>query len=68
VVLRTSHTASLRLRLYQAIFRYTATQKWTSKCKRPAAYELLAPIYGWFIEGFDTADRRATQALLKDLS
>jgi hypothetical protein len=31
------------------------------------ARELLAPIYGWFTEGFDTADLREVQALLADL-
>jgi hypothetical protein len=29
---------------------------------------LLAPIYGWFIEGFDTADLREAKALLAELS
>jgi len=28
---------------------------------------LLAPIYGWFTEGFDTADVRAAKALLEEL-
>jgi hypothetical protein len=35
---------------------------------RRAAYELLAPIYGWFTEGFDATDLQAAQALSKDLS
>src|SRR5262245_46153139 len=29
---------------------------WQQQGKRQEAYELLAPIYGWFTEGFDTAD------------
>jgi predicted ATPase len=29
---------------------------------------LLAPIYGWFTEGFDTADLREAKALLDELS
>jgi predicted ATPase len=29
---------------------------------------LLAPIYGWFTEGFDTADLREAKALLEELS
>ena len=29
---------------------------WQRQGKRAAAHELLAPIYGWFTEGFDTAD------------
>jgi predicted ATPase len=29
---------------------------WQSQDKRRDAYDLLAPVYGWFSEGFDTAD------------
>jgi hypothetical protein len=29
---------------------------WQHQGKRTAAHALLAPIYGWFTEGFDTAD------------
>ena len=32
------------------------------------AYELLAPIYGWFTEGFDTADLQEAKALLTELA
>jgi predicted ATPase len=32
------------------------------------AHELLAEIYGWFTEGFDTADLREAKALLEELS
>jgi predicted ATPase len=35
--------------------------------KRAHAYELLAPIYGWFTEGFDTADLQEAKALLEEL-
>jgi hypothetical protein len=31
------------------------------------ASELLAPVYGWFTEGFDTADLKAAAALLTEL-
>ena len=31
------------------------------------AFELLAPIYDWFTEGFDTADLKDTKALLDEL-
>ena len=33
-----------------------------------AARKLLAPIYGWFTEGFDTADLKDAKALLEELS
>ena len=40
----------------------------SSQGKRAAAHELLAPIYGWFTEGFDTADLQEAKALLEELS
>jgi predicted ATPase len=36
--------------------------------KRDEAHALLAPIYGWFTEGFDTADLQEAKALLEALS
>ena len=36
--------------------------------QRQVAYDLLAPIYGWFSEGFDTPDLRNARALLDDLT
>ena len=41
---------------------------WQSQGKRSEAYDLLAPVYGWFTEGFDTADLQEAKALLEDLS
>ena len=41
---------------------------WQRQGKRTAADELLAPIYGWFTEGFDTADLQEAKALLEELS
>ena len=35
--------------------------------KRAEAHELLAPVYGWFTEGFDTADLQEAKALLDEL-
>ena len=40
---------------------------WQQQGKRAAARELLAPIYGWFTEGFDTADLQEAKALLEEL-
>jgi hypothetical protein len=40
---------------------------WQQQGKRAEAYELLAPIYNWFTEGFDTADLQEAKALLEDL-
>jgi predicted ATPase len=36
--------------------------------KRDEARELLAPIYSWFTEGFDTADLQEAKALLEEVS
>jgi len=41
---------------------------WQCQGKRSAAYELLAPIYHWFTEGFDTADLQEAGALLEALA
>jgi class 3 adenylate cyclase/predicted ATPase len=41
---------------------------WQQQGKRTEAYELLAPIYGWFTEGFDTADLQEAKALLEALA
>jgi predicted ATPase len=41
---------------------------WQQQGKRAEAYDLLAPIYGWFTEGFDTADLQEAKALLAELS
>src|SRR5262245_4396289 len=40
---------------------------WQQQDKRAEAYERLAPIYGWFTEGFDTADLQEAKALLGEL-
>jgi predicted ATPase len=41
---------------------------WRDQNKRDEARELLAPVYGWFTEGFDTIDLNAAKALLEQLS
>jgi predicted ATPase len=40
---------------------------WQSQDKRQDAYNLLAPVYNWFTEGFDTADLKDAKALLNEL-
>jgi predicted ATPase len=39
---------------------------WQQQGKHAEAYDLLAPIYGWFTEGFDTADLQEAKALMED--
>jgi hypothetical protein len=41
---------------------------WQSQGKRQEAYELLAPVYDWFTEGFDTKDLLDAKALLDELA
>jgi predicted ATPase len=41
---------------------------WRDQGKRNEARELLAPVYGWFTEGFDTRGLKEAKALLGELS
>jgi predicted ATPase len=62
-VARRQDAKSLELRAATSLSRL-----WQQRGKRTAAHELLAPIYSWFTEGFDTADLREAKALLEELS
>ena len=41
---------------------------WGEQGRRAEARDLLAPVYGWFIEGFDTADLKEAKTLLEQLA
>jgi predicted ATPase len=41
---------------------------WYDQGKRHQAHDLLAPVYGWFTEGFDTLDLKQAKALLDELA
>jgi predicted ATPase len=41
---------------------------WLKQGRRSEAHDLLAPLYGWFTEGFDTADLKDAKALLDELA
>jgi class 3 adenylate cyclase/predicted ATPase/ABC-type transport system involved in cytochrome c biogenesis ATPase subunit len=41
---------------------------WRAQSRRREAYDLLAPVYGWFTEGFDTAALKDAKALLDELA
>jgi class 3 adenylate cyclase/predicted ATPase len=62
-VARQQQAKALELRAAMSLARL-----WQQQGKRDAARELLAPIYGWFTEGFDTADLQEAKALLEELS
>jgi len=54
---------SLELRAVMSLSRL-----WQSQGKKEEAHEMLAEIYGWFTEGFDTKDLQEAKALLGELS
>ena len=56
---RESRTRSLELRAVTSLARL-----WHDQGKRQEARNLLAPIYNWFTEGFDTVDLKGAKALL----
>ncbi len=58
-VARRQEAKSLELRAATSLSRL-----WQQQGKRQEAYDLLAPVYGWFTEGFDTADLIEAKALL----
>ncbi len=41
---------------------------WQKQGKKQEARQLLAEVYGWFTEGFDTADLKEAKTLLEELS
>jgi predicted ATPase len=41
---------------------------WRDQGRRTEGHDLLAPVYGWFTEGFDTADLKDAKALLDELA
>jgi predicted ATPase len=56
------HAKSWELRAATSLARL-----WQQQGKRQEAHDLLAPVYGWFTEGFDTADLQDAKALLDAL-
>jgi predicted ATPase/class 3 adenylate cyclase len=61
-IARRQQAKSLELRTAMSLSRLWQRQ---GKCKE--AHDLLAPIFGWFTEGFDTVDLQEAQALLEEL-
>jgi predicted ATPase len=48
--------------------KYEAARLWRDQGKVQQARELLAPVYGWFTEGFNTRDLKEAMALLEELA
>ena len=61
-VARKQQAKSWELRAAMSLARH-----WRSQGRREEARELLAPVYGWFTEGFDTHDLKEAKALLDEL-
>jgi predicted ATPase len=62
-IARQQQTKSCELRAAMSMARL-----WRDQGKRDEAGELLAPVYGWFTEGFDTLDLKEAKALLEELA
>ena len=62
-VARRQEAKSLELRAAMSLSRL-----WQQQGKQAEARALLAPVYGWFTEGFDTADLQEAKALLEELT
>ena len=63
VVAREQQAKSWELRAAMSMARL-----WRDRGKRDEARDLLAPVYGWFTEGFDTLDLKEAAALLEELA
>ena len=62
-VARRQEAKSLELRAAMSLSRL-----WQQQGKHQEAHDLLAPVYAWFTEGFDTADLQEAKVLLEELS
>ncbi|HEV8713013.1 MAG TPA: hypothetical protein VGX03_09315, partial [Candidatus Binatia bacterium] len=62
-IARQQQAKSLELRATVSLARL-----WQQQGKQKEAHEVLAEIYGWFTEGFDTKDLQEAKALLEELS
>jgi predicted ATPase len=62
-IARQQQAKSLELRAAMSL-----SHLWQRQGKQAEAHDLLAPIYGWFTEGFDTADLQEAKALLGTLT
>ena len=61
-IARSQNARSWELRAATSLARL-----WAGQGKRAQAHDLLAPVYGWFTEGLDTADLQDAKALLDEL-
>ena len=57
-----------KARLLELRAAMSLARLWRDQGKAQQARELLAPVYGWFTEGFDTLDLKEAKALLEELA
>jgi predicted ATPase len=62
-VARHQSAKSLELRAVMSLSRL-----WQQQGKKAEAHQMLAEIYGWFTEGFETKDLQEAKALLEELA
>ena len=55
-------------KLYELRAASSLARLWRDQGKRDEARDLLAPVYDWFTEGFDTLDLKEAKALLDELA
>jgi predicted ATPase len=55
-------------KLFELRAAMSMARLWRDQGKRDEARELLAPVYGWFTERFDTRDLKEAKALLEELA
>ncbi len=63
-----SIAAAQEARMWELRASTSLARLWRDQGKRTEARDLLAPIYGWFTEGFDTPDLKEAKALLDELA
>jgi predicted ATPase len=62
-IARQQHARSLELQAAMSLSRL-----WLRQGRRDTAHQVLAEVYGWFTEGFETVDVQQARALLAELA
>ncbi len=62
-----AHAREQNARMWDLRAATRLARLWHSQGKTTEARDLLAPVYGWFTEGFDSADLREAKALVDEL-
>ncbi len=57
-----------RMKSFELRAAISLARLWQTQGNVQQARELLAPVYGWFTEGFDTRDLKEAKALLEELA